>query len=169
MENTVNKYIGREFMNKMVSVSSHAEAYKAALKELRSVSLESRVELALSLIAIGSDGSEPFDERGFALGFISEVVHFGGLRNNQELEDRLINLVNRLERDPPEEHFQTIPTKDPNNVNSQFVLCSAMLALIAVNRMSGLQYLDQLINRCNEFQCDHPLRKMRRHFTAGVK
>jgi hypothetical protein len=145
MENNRKKYAGREFLRRSTNQCENKEEFNAVVEDFRGASLEYRAEVATGLIAIGADETETGFDRSFALAILATLIRTCGLRGDCEIEEQLTSIINRSS------HQALIDPTDKNQLESnnqrEQVQTGALLALIAVNRISGLDTLNRLISQ----------------------
>ena len=149
------KQIGREFIQRLQSKSNDALAFDEAIKQFASDSLENRVTVAMGLLAIGADVTErPFD-RNFALAQLGLFTRTCGLRNNEELQQQLSDIIDEWLSN------QAVTSHDLRSVDDQVSLWGILLALGAVNPLLSLEKCDRVIARYGESEIAQQVRKLR--------
>lgn len=137
--------LGHEFIQKLRTKSNDAESFKAVLKEFAEASLENRVAVAMSLLAIGADESERLFDRNDALAQLGMFTRTCGLRNNKGLKQRLDDIIDVWLSKYQNGTLQDRDGCSPISTGSHVVPWGALWALGAVNRQFGLEKCDIVI------------------------
>ena len=93
MNQDEKKRVGREFIEQLGSKSNDIESFKSALKSFEELLPESRFDVAMGLLTIGADPSEPKLYRNFVFSQLAIYVRVCGLRNNKYFETRLSDVI----------------------------------------------------------------------------
>lgn len=156
------KYVGREFLQRMTASSDRTKAFQIALKDFADSASDNRLDVAGGLLAIGADYSEPSFDRGFALCTLASIIRICGLVNNEELQQRLNDIVDKPSLEHMDQHVQIQAFSDFNIANRDQIRTRALIALTAVNRSLGLQRIDYFIKQYGESEFGRDLRELRK-------
>lgn len=127
----------------MANASYRAQAFDSALREFTNSPLDSRVEIATGLLAVGADEAEGPFQRNFALSILATIIGVCELRNNEQMQEELVDIIDSQGR--PKDYCPNEEGNNPGLVASRQVQKGALLALTAVNRSVGLKRFDRLI------------------------
>jgi len=153
------KYVGREFLQRFCAASEERDNFEVALDEFRHSALEMRKDVASGLLSIATDRSENAFQRGFALCALAVMIRTCELVGDEEVEEQLDSLVDRPGFERSAEGLST------DDAAAWQIRYRALMAMIGVNRRSGLQKLDHLLGIYGDSEHGQQLRELRDRFS----